>query len=153
MMLAVLEADAVIAEALDKLKADSGASGVNNASSGCAGRIWQDSYMSPDGPPAYPYIIISWMSAIDLTTADATHVMQTVDILVKVVDRGIDYRRAAQIAARTVFVLDGYGEVVRDGVWIVKYRRTEAPSQPADFVNGQRLIYRNQMFTTEAEPA
>lgn len=153
MTLAVMEADAVVAEALDVLRADTGASGVANTSSGCGDRIFQDSYASPTAPPTYPYAIVSWLAAIDLTTADATHVMQTVTILVKITDRGSDYRRAAQLAARVAFVLDGHGEIARDGVWIVKLRRSEAPSQPADFVNGQRLIYRNQTFVTEAEPA
>lgn len=148
--MAVDELDSTIAAVIERLQSDTGAGGVHTLT---GGRIYRDTFANPTGPAAYPIVTVSAIAAPTLNTADGTHVWQMCTIITKVTDTGIDYRAASAINRRIIERLEEYGEVVKDGVYIVKLRRTEAPSQPADWRNGVRYLYYNQLWYTEAEPA
>lgn len=148
--MAVNEVDSALDVVMERLLTDTGVGGVSTLT---GGRIYRDTFDNPTGPASYPIVTVSWMAAPTLNTADGTHVWQMCTILTKVTDTGNDYRLASEIDRRIIERLEGYGEVVKDGVYVVKLRRTEAPPQPSDFVNGKRYVYYNQLWYTEAEPA
>lgn len=148
MVLAVIEADDVIDAVIARLLADTGSGGVATLVSN---RVYRG---SPDSlTPAWPLIIVSSMSSPSLTAADGTHVWANTLTLVKIADKGSDYRNIYTIARRVVSRLDGYADVTQNGVYIHKFRLIETPPQDPEFVSGQRYMYGNQLYRTEAEPA
>jgi hypothetical protein len=146
----VLESEQVAMLAYRLLAADP----VLNVDLGVNWEIHRD--QAPEGAP-FPNVTLAPMSAVDTNTLGGEHVQQRVQLLVKVNGRfkgkSITYVDALLPIARRVHqALHGRGGVV-DGVYVVKFRRTSTPYQPAEVRRGVRYPSLNQLFETEAQPA
>ncbi len=147
--LAVLEADAVIDAVISRLRADTGAGGVNTLVSG---RIYRDA--APTATPTYPIVQVFLLAAgPSLTYSDGGHVWLGIRILVKVTDAGTNYSATYNTAKRILVQLDQYERFSQDGVYVEKLIFDESPAQPADFIDGKRYMYNNLVFRCDAEPA
>ncbi len=147
--LVVLEADAVIDAVITRLRADTGAGGVNTLVSG---RIYRDA--TPTATPIYPIVQVFLLAAGPaLQTADSTHVWLPVTTLVKVTDKGTNYGPTYTLAKRIIAQLDQYERFTQDAVYVEKLRYMESPPQSADYIDGARYMYFNATFFCEAAPA
>lgn len=147
MGITVNEAPAARIIVIQRLLSDTGSGGVATLT---GNRIVRD---VADAGAVYPFVTVSFMSSQDLLTADATHVSTDVLILVKVVDKGPSDAALQTIARRVFERIDQYEGVVYGGQYATKFRRTEQPMQPDDFVSGIRYSYANQVFKVEIEAA
>lgn len=146
--LGVVEAPAVLVAVAQRLLADSGAGGVATL---VGSRVFRDA--APGGTVA-PYVLVSWLSAQALTTANGIHVSSDILLLVKIVDTGMDRSRVAAIEKRVMLQLDQYERVTVNGVYITKLRFQEAAPQPDAYdTSGVRYQYSNLIYHTEAQAA
>lgn len=133
--------------AILRLQGDTVGGGVNTL---VGGRVYRG--QAPHNS-VLPYISVYDMSTDVLLTQNAIHVFATVDILVKIVDTGKSDVRVDQIGSRVLQVLDGYGQVTIDGVYVVQFRWTDTQPQNDEVDGDLRYMYRNYIFRSEAEPA
>lgn len=145
-MVVVAEFPVVRRAAIERLLADSGPGGVATLT---GSRIFRN--LAPKNTD-FPYVAVYDLSSENLLTANAIHVQQDVQILVKVIDRGTSDVNLNVLGNRVVERLDMYGEVAIAGVYIVRFRWVSSQSQPDEMDGDTRYMYLNHVFKTEAYP-
>lgn len=141
----MLEGQTVARFIYDLLTADAGVGGVNTLVSGQVhrGRV-------PEGIPL-PAVTVAVVDGTDFNAHDGEHIAQDVQIDVTVRGDGETFDEIEPIASR-IFVVLQLAEGVKDGVYVVRLRRTDT----TEFQTGTRgkpYSHIVQTFFTEAEPA
>lgn len=143
--LATLEIEEVMAAVETLLAADA-----TLAATPLSGRIYQD--VSPSNA-AYPLVVLAAVSAVDDTTANATHVWANCLFQVTVRDKGGTSKAKILPLARAVCAaLDG-ATIANSRIYAAKVRRTRVIPRGPDNINNVVYPQIVQEFRCEAEPA